>query len=271
MSLPHVLANVAFFLGVIAYSAASTLFFLDLARPGSARSSWGPRALALGGASHLVHVVTASILSRICPVESLHFALSFSALMAVAAYLVIHRRLRIDAVGALIAPLALTFLVGAQFVNEGRASDVALSRPLLALHVSANVLGVGLFLLAGASGAFYVVEERRLKRKQLGLGSRLPSLAALDKTAHRLLLAGFPLLTFGIVTGSLFIDRLSSQNTAELTRSMLGYASWLLLAMVLLLRRLVGWTGRRAAYGTLAGVGGVLLVVLVYVFRVSPG
>jgi len=264
-------ATVAFYLGVIAYSAASTLFFLDLARAGTGLGTWGPRALSAGALFHAGHVVVASLLTRICPVETLHFALSFSGLMAVGAYLLLRRRLRIDALGALIAPLALTFLIGAQFVSESPGVDQALPRPLLVLHIAANVLGVGLFLLAGASGAFYVVEERRLKKKQLGLASRLPPLAALDKTAHRLLLAGFPLLTFGIVTGSLFIEQLSSMDASELLRSLLGYASWILLAIVLLLRRIVGWTGRRAAYGTLAGVGCVLLVVLVYIFRVSPG
>lgn len=264
-------ATIAFYLGVIAYSAASTLFFLELVRVSAPKAAWGPRALAFGGAFHAGHVVAASLLSNMCPVGSLHFGLSLSALMAVGAFLALHRRFRIHALGALIAPLALTFLVGAQFVGQGGGPDDAGSRPLLVLHIAANVAGVGLFLLAGASGIFYVIEERRLKRKQLGLASRLPPLAALDKTAHRLLLAGFPLLTFGVVTGSLFLDQMRGMDAAEVLRSLLGYVSWLLLGIVLLLRRSIGWSGRRAAYGTLAGVGCVLLVVLFYVVRVSPG
>lgn len=264
-------ATIAFYLGVIAYSAASTLFFLELVRAGTLHAAWAPRALFVAGVMHTVHVGASALLARVSPVASIHFALSISALMAVGAFLGLHRRLRIGALGAVIAPLALTFLVGTQFIGAGAAPEDDISRPLLVLHIAANVLGIGLFLLAGASGIFYVVEERRLKRKQLGLTTRMPPLAALDKTSHRLLLAGFPLLTFGIVTGSLFLDQLSSMNAAELLRSLLGYASWLLLALVLVLRRVVGWSGRRAAYGTLAGVAGVLLVMLVYVFRVAPG
>jgi ABC-type uncharacterized transport system permease subunit len=56
---------------------------------------------------------------------------------------------------------------------------------------------------------------------------------------------------------------------AALARTLLGYATWIVLAAVLLARRLPGVRGRRAAYGTLAGVLCVLLVVLVYAFR--PG
>lgn len=264
------LAAVAFYLGVIAYSAASTVFFLDLVRSASVRRVPGSRLLAIGALCHAGHVVTASLLSSICPVESLHFAFSFSAFILVGAFLALRSRLRLDSLGVLIAPLALTFLVGAQFVAVDSSATPGISRSLLVLHVTANVLGIGLFLLAGVSGAFYVIEERRLKNKQLGLAARMPPLAALDRVAHRLLLAGFPLLTFGIVTGSLFMNRLSElHGGAELARSLLGYASWLLLAVVLVLRRLGSWNGRRAAYGTLAGVSCLLLVMMVYVFRVA--
>src|SRR5687768_272091 len=112
-------AAIAFYLGVIAYSAASTLFFLDLVRPASARRNSGPRLLAVGAIFHAGHVVTASLLSNICPVESLHFALSFSAFILVGAFLALRTRLRLDSLGVLIAPLALTFLLGAQFVSLG--------------------------------------------------------------------------------------------------------------------------------------------------------
>jgi ABC-type uncharacterized transport system permease subunit len=176
----------------------------------------------------------------------------------------------VDALGALVGPLALAFLVGAEFVGE-RAQRELSSDPLLLLHIAANVFGVGLFLLAGASGAFYVVEERRLKSRRMGLGSRLPPLASLDRATHRLLLAGFPLLTFGIVSGSFFIGHIQQANTPDVLRLLLGYTSWLVLGAGLVARRLVGWSGRRAAYGTLAGVGCVLLVMLVYVVKVPAG
>src|SRR6478735_12828284 len=114
------IATIAFYLGVIAYSVAGTLFFLDLLRKDGevARAEWAPRLLALGGVLHAVHVLTASLLSHVCPIDSLHFALSFSALIAVGAYLSLRKRLRLSALGAFITPVALTFLVGAQFVGE---------------------------------------------------------------------------------------------------------------------------------------------------------
>ncbi|HEY4159395.1 MAG TPA: cytochrome c biogenesis protein CcsA [Polyangiaceae bacterium] len=267
-------ATIAFFLGVIAYSVAATLFFLELARrePGVRGAQWAPRVLAIGAVAHAAHIVTASLLSRVCPVESLHFGLSLSALIAVTVYLLVRKRLRMNAIGAFIAPVALTFLIGAQFVGEASAAAASLPRGLLALHIAANVSGVGLFLIAGAAGAFYLVQERRLRKKHVKSGgSRLPALDLLERTEHRLLLAGFPLLTFGVVTGALFVHRLGENGNADFFRTLLGYATWLLLAGVLFLRQAAGVRGRRATYGTLAGVVCMLLVMLLYAVRLGGG
>ena len=265
------LASIAFYLGVIVYSAASTVFFLELVRQGQPKqnSAFGPWLLAVGALIHAAHVVVASLLSNICPVESLQSGLSMSALGAVVAYLLLRQRFRLHAMGAIVGPLALTFLIGAQFVAAPRG-EADLPRGLLAFHIAANLIGLGVFLVAGGSSALYVLVESRLRHKKLALSpgsTRLPSLDALDRAAHRLLLVGFPLLTFGVVTGAIFTHRLVEHGGAAALRSVLGYATWGLLATVLLLRQIIGLRGRRAAYGTLAGVACVLLVLLVYAVR----
>jgi ABC-type uncharacterized transport system permease subunit len=268
------LAYFAFTAGVIAYSAAATLFFLHLARRDETAlaTRWAPIALGAGAALHALHVVSASLLSNVCPVASPHFALSLAALVAVLVYLPLRSRLRLHAIGAVVAPVALTFLVGAQFVGAGRSASEGIPRALLMAHVTANLLGVALFLLAGAAGGFYLVEEHKLRAKRVGLlRGKLPPLDSLDRTEHRLLLAGFPLLTFGIVTGAMFVSRLGAASTAELVRAGLGSATWLLVAAVLLLRAVAGWRGRRSAYGTLAGVACLVIVILFYAFRPALG
>ncbi|HEX3775491.1 MAG TPA: cytochrome c biogenesis protein CcsA [Polyangiaceae bacterium] len=268
-------ATIAFYLGVVAYSVAATLFFLDLARKDGStiRAQWAPRVLAIAGILHAVHVVTASMFSRVCPIDSLHFALSFTALIAVGAYLLLRERFRLYALGAFVAPIALMFLIGAQFVGKESEAVAGVSRTLLTFHIAANVLGIGLFLIAGAAGSVYLVQERRLRQKKrvANWSSRLPPLDSLDRITHRLLLAGFPLLTFGVVTGAVFTHQLTSEGSTDVLRSLLGYSTWVLLAAVLLLRRTSGFRGRKTAYGTIAGVVCVLLVVLIYAVRAGGG
>lgn len=263
----------AFVAGVVAYSAAAILYFLELAQrtPTSRLRGWSNWVLGLAAIIHAAEIVVASLLTRTCPVESLHFALSLSALIVATAYLFARTRWRVHALGVVVAPLALLFLVMAHFVG---ASEPAASVPraLLALHVSANVSGVALFLLAGAAAVFYLVEERRFKSKKVNrLASRLPPLEALERMEHRLLLAGFPLLTLGIVTGAVFGGELATADGAQVMRALLAYGAWGMVATVLTMRALAGWRGRRAAYGTVAGAFCVLLVILLYISQPGVG
>lgn len=256
---------IAFSLGVVAYSVASTLFFVALLRQASSRSGrYG--ALFLGAASvfHAAHIVITAFLTRTCPVESMHFTLSASALVMAIGFLGVRRRFRLDALGALVGPIALAFLITAQFLAVP-ADEPAVPRFWLALHVTANLLGVGLFLLAGAASAFYLILERRLKLKRgLAGHGRLPALDSLDFVTMRLLVLGYPLLTFGVVTGGMFFQSLSGHDSVSVLRAALGYASWLLLGIVLLSRALLGHRGHKSAQGTLAGVACVVLLLFVY-------
>jgi len=261
------LATIGFSLAVVAYSIASTLYFLGLTARGSGQAG-RPAAVALGvgGLCHGLHIVAASLVTGVSPIESVQFALSATGLVTVAAFLVVGRGRRLDALGALVAPLALSFLVATEFVGP-TVLQANISRVLLALHITSSLLGFGVVMLAGAASGFYLVVEKRLKDKRLSAMGRLPSLELLDSVGHRLLLLGFPLLTFTVVTGGMFFAQLEHASGASLTRVLLGYATWALVAGVLLVRALWGWRGRRSAYGTLAGVMCLGLILLVYVLR----
>src|SRR4051812_12038899 len=201
------LASAALYFSLVAYSTAATLFFVELARreytPEGNR--YAALVLGVGAIMHAIQISITSLVSNTCPVESLPFALSLSALVTAVCYIVIRRRWRVDAMGVAVVPIVLAFVVGAQFVGAGTGT-ARLARGLLAVHIASNLLGLGLFLLAGAAGAFYILQERRLKAKRMP--SRLPPLDALDKVEHRLLLAGFPLQTLGAISGAAFLTDL---------------------------------------------------------------
>ncbi len=259
------LASAALYFSLVAYSTAATLYFVDLARReySPEGNRWASRVLLVGALLHSVQIGLASFATDTCPVESLPFALNLSALLTVFAYIVIRRRWRVDAMGIAVVPIALAFVVGGQFVGSGPVTaDVP--RGLLAVHIASNLMGLGLFLLAGAAGAFYIVQERRLKMKRMP--SRLPALDALDSTEHRLLLAGFPLQTLGAISGAAFLSDLHLSQ-AQLLQVILAYGTWVLIAAVLLLRAILGWHGRRTAYGTVAGAACVMLVLFLYIVR----
>jgi ABC-type uncharacterized transport system permease subunit len=253
-------------LAALCYLASSTAFVVYLA--GLARPALGvaTRLVAGGALLHAVHIVLASMVTRICPVRGLHFALSLVSVLACGAFLVARRRYRVDVVGAFVAPLALSFLLASWFVPSEPSKGI--KNAVLPLHVAANLLGVALFTLAFAAAVAYLLQDSQLKKKRVaGLFQRLPPLEALDRAEHGFLLAGFPLLTLGILTGTLWAGHVEAGNARDIARSAFGYVSWLQFAAVLLLRAGWGWRGRRAAYGTITGFGFTLLVLVVYLVR----
>jgi len=265
------LANTAFLLGLIGYSMAFALFVIDLARrePTPLAVRWAPRLVGAAAALHFAHVVISSFLTHTCPVGSVHFALSLVGLLSVVIYLILRRRENLHAIGALVTPTALTFLVAAQFVGATRVA-AAPRRALLNFHITANLAGVTLFLLAATAGVLYLIKERQLRQKRLASGpAKLPPLDVLDTTLNRLLLLGFPLLTLGVVSGAVFAKQVEYGNAADLARAALAYATWLVVAGVLVLRKVAGWRGRRSAYGAILGTAFVLVVLVLYV--VLPG
>ncbi|HEY4016493.1 MAG TPA: cytochrome c biogenesis protein CcsA [Polyangiaceae bacterium] len=258
------------------YLAASALFFASLfgwpsssddASAAPARAArWAPRLVAIGVPLHATHIVAASLVLHVCPVEGIHFAMSIASMLAALVYVLARPRFHIDVVGAFVAPLALCFLLASRFVGGGAAPKFRSA--ILPFHVAANLLGVAAFTLASAAAIAYLVEERQLKQKNLrGIFQRLPPLDSLDRAEHRCLVAGFPLLTIGILTGTLWAHEVEAGGAAEIIRAAFGYASWTFFGGVLLLRAAAGWRGRRAAYGTIAGFGCTVLVLLLYLVR----
>ncbi len=265
-----VLADLLFGATALVYFAACCLFVAFLLGRISG-VTWAARLVAIGVPLHAAQIVVSSLLLHVCPVQGIHFALSVASLLAAAVYVGVRTRYRIDVVGAFVAPLALTFLLASRLVVVTAQEVPRLRSVVLPFHVAANLLGVALFTLAFAAAVAYLVQERRLKQKRIeGMMQRLPPLDALDRAEHRFLVAGFPMLTIGIITGSLWAHEVEAGGAAEIARAAFSYVSWALFGLVLLLRAAVGWRGRRAAYGTIAGFGFAVLVLLLYLVRSVP-
>jgi ABC-type uncharacterized transport system permease subunit len=275
----ELLSALTFAVAVLLYGAASALFYVDVVRVGKSGSSPRstpkpapkgrlPPTLLTGAAlGHAAYVAQASFIAHVCPIHSIHFLLSVASLFASAAYLTLRSRFRIDALGLLVAPLGMAFLLGTYFLGKP-APEPRLSPWFITFHVLSNLIGVGLFLLAGGAAALYLVQERRIKSKRHGtrIGS-LPPLDTLDAAEHRFLVYGFPLLTLGIVTGTYWAHKIESGSPEEVMRTVFGYATWFLIGGVLLLRAAAGWRGRRSAYGTILGLVCATAVMIIYLSR----
>jgi ABC-type uncharacterized transport system permease subunit len=252
-----------------AYAGSCAAFFVHVStRGGSERATGLARGLLWAAvALHLGFVLHYSAAFRVCPMKTMNLALSLGMVVACVVYLLVPRRMRADALGVFVVPVALGLLIASRFLGVPEVS-ITLRNKLLPLHITSNVLGDAFFVLASGAAAVYLFQERQLKSKRsASVFGKVPPLDTLDTAAHRFLLIGFVFITLGAVTGTVWVSKLTVGTPVEMARVMLGYATWFLCSAVLLLRSTLGWRGRRAAWGTLAGFALAMFVVFLYLGR----
>jgi ABC-type uncharacterized transport system permease subunit len=257
-------------LASIAYAVAATAYYLAGARRGRSTETLKVARIAIlsGLMLHLLDIILGGIRLHTCPVMSTQFAASMTGLATVLIFLVLAGRARIEPLGALVAPLGLVSLISTQFMH-GAAGQMQPSKVWLAIHVTSNVLGVGLFVVSAGVAAAYLVQAARLKSKRADTGARqFPGLLPLELLMRRLLLIGFVPLSLGIVTGAAFANRIGFGGV-DAMRIVLAYGVWLLAGVMIFGGRIAGWRGRKIAWGNIIGAAVSVLVVLMYVLSPS--
>ncbi|MGZ8428966.1 MAG: c-type cytochrome biogenesis protein CcsB [Candidatus Deferrimicrobiaceae bacterium] len=198
------------------------------------------------------------------PITNLFESLSFFALAIAATFLVIEVRYNLRTLGSFVAPLAFTFSVFAAFLpGEVAGLAPALNSYWLPIHVLLLFVGDAVFAVAFGAGIMYLLQEKQVKRKKMGaLFKRLPSLDVLDDVNYRCLTIGFPLLTMGIITGSIWAEYAWGSYWSWDPKETWSLITWLLYAALLHGRLTVGWRGRKAAILAIVGFGAVLFTFL---------
>jgi ABC-type transport system involved in cytochrome c biogenesis permease subunit len=119
---------------------------------------------------------------------------------------------------------------------------------LVTAHITLSVAGEALFALASCAGAMYLIQDRLIKYKTIGSFSRLlPSLKDLDKINYICLLWGFPLLTLGVLAGSIWARTVWGSHWQWDPKQIWTLTAWLLYALLLHQRLAIGWKGHRVA------------------------
>lgn len=184
-------------------------------------------------------------------------AFNFLAWLVVSAYLVWGCRPRYRLLGFAVMPVAVALLALAWVGGGTGVDDVERGGWVLAVHAGLILAAFASFTVAAGAALLYLLEERRLKRRDVGLLKlRLPPLEALDRLAARVGLAGFALLSAGIVVGLTQLEQGDLDATMTAT-----VAVWAGYGMGLAVRRSRGVRGRRFALGILAGFVVVAVVL----------
>jgi len=183
------------------------------------------------------------------PVLDLKSALGFFSWSIICVYLIFQIKFRLMVLGSFVAPLAAFLMIISYAMPwvEGPVKPVFKSL-WLTVHVGTVFIGNGLFAIAFMAAIMYLIQEHQIKRKRLGsVYARLPSLATLDSINHYSLIYGFPFLTAGMITGSIYAQYALGKYWQWDPKEVWSLVTWLFYGALLHERLVVGWRGRRAA------------------------
>jgi cytochrome c-type biogenesis protein CcsB len=173
-------------------------------------------------------------------------------------FLVINRRIQTPILGAFVMPLMLAVALPALALpGHARPLPPALEHAVLLPHVLSAFFGDAVFGLAALVGIAYLLQERELKAKAHGssLWAKLPSLELMDRLNRRLVVLGFVLFSFAIITGAVLAHGAWGAAFGWEPREVVALLTWLVYAGLIWARLQAGWQGRRAAVLTLVGFG----------------
>ena len=250
------------YLALLAYFGATALwlaFFLAQWEPLTRYGAW---TMAAGLACHTLVLISRTWVYGYLPVAVFGGALLVFDWVLVAAFLLLNWRYPIRVLGALVGPLAALMIYGTIVLPQGQAGAISplLQGFWLTTHIALALAGFAALTLNFLGGIFYLVQERQLKAKRFGFFyRRLPSLQQLDTLNYWCLTIGFPLLTFGMITGSLYAQHTLGRFWSWDPKEVLTVLAWLIYAVLLHERLTVGWRGRRAAW--LAILGFLVLLI----------
>ncbi len=266
---------ILFIAAALVYGAASIAYGADRTRDEReegelALSRFAKPLLAAAAVLHFF-AIGAQCIEGDHPLKNIFLATSFGTLVAVGGYLAIARGRRLQALGAVMAPIGLVGLVlGVVFSGLGSGAPLPGRTGMATAHVALASAGFAGFTLAAAIAGLYLVMERRLRTKRFRPGKPdAMSLTGLDRLHHRLVLLVTPVFTLAIVTGVLWVMQAGGPYmlAGRAFEIAAGVTAWLSSVSLLVARAVWGTRGRRSAWLTLLAFTAILLIVIWYGVR----
>ncbi|MEK7467301.1 MAG: cytochrome c biogenesis protein CcsA [Planctomycetota bacterium] len=238
---------VMFWFGLIAYATAGAAALGALLARRDSLPHFIRIFTAVGVLAHGAFLVHAAARTHACPMFHLFEACVFAAALAAVAALAVDVRFEMPAITAAVSPLAVA-VSGTPYLRMFHTAPAAVpDSAITPFHIALVALAYAAFLLAFATGAIYLLQERLLKHHASGpLVSALPSLEAANAVNSSSVMAGFVLLTVGIAFG-LTRAVLLDKPFLDDGRALGGLVTWLCYGGLVAMRFTRGYHGRSAA------------------------
>lgn len=252
-------------LAVALYGVGLLQAILSVLRRGTWLYPYAQVAFRMGVIFHFVAIVEHTVALRHLAANNFFETASMCALLFALVYLFVKWRYHFSGLSLVIFPLVslLTFM-GAMGTPVSAWSDPRVRNAWLLTHIVLVLVGYsGLLLSAGAS-VFYLLQERRLKRRHATpeqsilnfLGTdRLPPLETLDSLITHAMGIGFVAITLAVVAGSSWAFIELGTRWISQAKIVVSLVTWGFYLLMVFLRVSSGWRGRKAAWLSLTVLG----------------
>lgn len=264
--------NTAFLIIALCLYLTATLFYLlSLMTGRKGLERLGPVSLLAGFAVHFISLVLRYFEAGYTPITNLHEALSFLSLCIAGFFLLLRRSYRVEILGSIIAPVLSILLIWALiFPVPIKPLPPVLKSYWLPIHTVFSFAGNAIFFISFFISLLYLIVERSIKKKRLlSLSAKLPSLETLDSINYTCMSYGFPFLTVGIISGSIWAGLAWGSHWSWDPKETWSLITWLWYAILLHNRLAIGWRGRRTAYMMIIGFLSMLFTFLGVTFLTS--
>ncbi|MBI4845471.1 MAG: c-type cytochrome biogenesis protein CcsB [Candidatus Omnitrophica bacterium] len=263
--------SILFLSALAAYFISAAAFIIFYLKLNPDFSRYGLFFCRLGFFTHSCGFALRGFNAGFIPVTNLHESVSFFALLVMAVFLVIERSVCLRIIGAFVLPLIFLMMgVSSLFDTKIIPLMPALQSYWLFFHVLSCFLAYACFTCAFFLGIMYLLQERQVKSKHLGLlFERLPDLNIMDDINYTMVLLGFFFLTAGIVTGSVWAQQAWGSWWSCDPKETWAFITWLVYAMYLHARGNPGWKGKKTAILSIIGFFSVLFTYFGVSFLLS--
>ncbi|MDY0221204.1 MAG: c-type cytochrome biogenesis protein CcsB [Desulfobacterium sp.] len=194
------------------------------------------------------------------PFSNMYESLVFFSWTVAALYIFVEFKYKERLIGVFATPMI--FLAIAYASLSPNISDKisplipALKSNWLIAHVVTCFLGYAGFAVAFGFSIMYLVKP---ENKETGsLLSRLPNLGIIDELTYQMVMFGFLFLTIGIITGAVWANSAWGTYWSWDPKETWSLITWIVYAMLLHLRMMRGWNGRKIAWVSILGFMAVM-------------